>query len=566
MEEQPQGVHREAPADERARLGPGEGRTFDTQPLLAALHTSIGKAYSAQLRRLLTAIGEYMEIAVMRGGTLLFTPADIEHIRALVRDYHLAFVVGAVHPDAAAPQVVQRLIDEGILPQDLAFMHRPQTPRHLPPVRQTLIDTSFEYGRSLGPLREHPAMRAPAPAAEMVLGEFEARRSPPLTPEERGALDWARTSAATHITGLGDRFAGDLATRAVEADRGQRKRYEQLIRDQVALNIEKRQSWRKLASEIGDATGDWSRNLKRIAATESHGAMQAGIAAGLKKREKKEAEDIYVAKQPAPDACADCVRLHLVAGPGSAPRVFKLSELEANGTNVGKKRKGWKAVVGATHPWCGCELIHVPEGWAFDADGNLVPEFMTRAGYLVSDLRKAMDMTYGDAVPERGVVIRVGDPKLREACERIVAITPPEIFDKRVGVTLITTDMPRVQNPLDEHDFAYWTANEIRLMHNLPPEKIERVLPHEIGHSLNVHLMNKFGGVQPVRAWHDKLWAISKEEGFVSDYATKLPIENAAEVSMLYLYNRKRLLLVFPRQFAFVHRDYREVFRKQAAA
>jgi hypothetical protein len=78
--------------------------------------------------------------------------------------------------------------------------------------------------------------------------------------------------------------------------------------------------------------------------------------------------------------------------------------------------------------------------------------------------------------------------------------------------------------------------------------------------------MRTLGGTEAVRGWHDKLWAVSEEEGFVSDYAKKLPIENAAEVSMLYIYNRKRLMAVFPRQFSFVHRAYAPVFRKARRA
>jgi hypothetical protein len=526
------------------------------------LHTLVGKSYSAQFKRMMEVIGEYVTTtSAMRSGATLFTPTDIAHIREIIRDFHLAFAVGVVHPEAVSPAIVQGLMDKGILPQDLAYTFRPATPRVLPPQRATVIDTSFDYGRSLRPLYEPRQEHL----REISLESFLATPAPPLSQEERAARDFARHRAAQHITGLGDTFAGDFSTRTLEADRAQRRRYEELIREKVSTSIEKRQSWRKIASEIGEETEDWSRNLKRIAATESHTAMQEGIAAGIAKREKKPPEEVWVAKQPAPDACVDCVRLHLTGGQGSPPRIFKLSDLEGNGTNIGKKRASWNAVVGATHPWCGCDLIHVPEGWEFDEDGNLIPQLLMRSEWLDNDLRKAHDMTYGDSVPEQGISIRVGDPRVRQAVDAIVAVTPPEVFDKKVGVTLITTDIPRVQNPLDDHDFAYWTANEIRLMGNLPHWKIERVLPHEIGHSLNVYLMHKLGGVKPVRKWHDKLWAVSKREGWVSDYAKKLPIENAAEVSMLYLYNRKRLMVDYPQQFAFVHKHYRPIFQRAAA-
>ena len=576
MGEQPQRAYR-APAEglakateatlrRRARRiaerGPGEDRTFDRLPAMAELHRMVGQAYGAQLRRMMQVIDEYVsQIAAMRSGPHLITPTDLAHIREIISDFHLAFAAGVIHPEAIAPKVLQGLVDKGILPQDLAFTYQPVTPRDLPPSRLSMVDTSFDYGRALIPLHEprRPHLRA------VSLEAFSAVPMTPLSTEESAARDWARHNAAMHITGLGDKFTADLSGRVLDADREQRRKYEELIRRRVSTAIAKRETWRSIATEIGEETEDWSRGLRRIAATESHTAMQNGVAEGLKTRTGKAAEEVWVAKQPAPDACVDCVRLHLTGGKGSSPRIFKLSDLEDNGTNVGKKRAGWKAAVGATHPWCGCDLIHVPEGWEFDEDGNLVPQSLKRSEWLDHDLRKAFDMTYGDAVPDEGIAVRVGDPQVRQAVDAVIAVTPPEVFNKKVGVTLITTDIPRVQNPLDDHDFAYWTANEIRLMNDLPAWKIERVLPHEIGHSLNVYLMNKLGGVKPVRAWHDDLWKISKDEGWVSDYAKKLPIENAAEVSMLYLYNRKRLMLDYPRQFAFVHKHYRPIFAKRAS-
>lgn len=129
-----------------------------------------------------------------------------------------------------------------------------------------------------------------------------------------------------------------------------------------------------------------------------------------------------------------------------------------------------------------------------------------------------------------------------------------------MGITFVTTDIPRVQNPLDEHDYAYWSGNEIRISQTLPAERIARVLPHEIGHSLNVYLIRQLGSIAAVKAWHASLDTISKDEGYVSDYALREPIENAAEVTMLYLYHRQRLMLRWPRQFAFVHKAYRKIW------
>ncbi len=410
-----------------------------------------------------------------------------------------------------------------------------------------------------------------------------------------------------------------------------------------------------------------------------------------------EEDESYFADGFAVHNCPDCRRLFLEDG---APRVFPLSELRANGTNVGVKRANWKPVLGPVHPWClpegqqvrtregsvpiervsvgdhvmthlgrfrrvggtssrrykgpivvlclsgllrdrleltpehevrtktrwlpaaevplgasllrpgtstfnlvelvsryryeglvhnlsveedesyvaqgvavhncACSVIEVPEGYQVTEAGTL--ERLERSLTLPRDLAKAVQgvppptLTYGDSVPVEGVVVRVGDPKMREAVEEVVADTPAKVFHRDVAVTLITTDAPRPGNPLEEHDLAYWTGNEIRIMQTLPVGRVDYCLRHEIGHAMNVWLLGRLGGVPAVRAWHDDLWAVSEEEGWVSDYARREPIENAAEVSRMYLYERGKLMLRHPRQFAHVHRAYRPIWRRPAVS
>lgn len=52
----------------------------------------------------------------------------------------------------------------------------------------------------------------------------------------------------------------------------------------------------------------------------------------------------------------ECRRLHTYNGSGAKPRLYRLSELQANGTNIGKPRNQWRAVIGPTHPNCRCQL------------------------------------------------------------------------------------------------------------------------------------------------------------------------------------------------------------------
>lgn len=50
----------------------------------------------------------------------------------------------------------------------------------------------------------------------------------------------------------------------------------------------------------------------------------------------------------------ECRRLH--AHEDWTPRLYRLSELVRNGTNVGRAKSQWKVVIGGTHPNCRCTL------------------------------------------------------------------------------------------------------------------------------------------------------------------------------------------------------------------
>ena len=528
-----------------------------TKRAISAYEDLVDRIFSEMLRYIGTEIVPGLKLkkaADSEQKFSLLTATQLEELKRLVRDYHTAFAAGMFGPDAIPPDELQRLQRAGILREDLETVFAGQGA----PPAQRITDLAYQYGAHLGDAKQRPAV------TEMGIDKFRQhleRTRQDLSPVERQAMAFARYNAGEHVRGMGDRLSTQVGTIIRNADAEQRRRYLGTIQQELEANIDKRQEWRKLASEIGHATKDWSRDMQRLAATEKQFAMQEGAARSMAKG--RDPGEVRVAKIPSPDACPDCVRLHLTAGKGSPPRIFKLSDLQANG-NVGVKRAGWKATVGPVHPWCGCELVEVPDGWAFDEDGDLVPEIMLKKGdrldRSVEALEKAAHLTYTATVPDDHLVVRVADPQRRQIIEQIIAAAPPEIFHKDVGVTLITTETDRAGNPMGEDDFAYWTGNEIRISQTLPLERLPRVIRHEIGHTLNVYLMHQLGGPEPVRKWHDRLWATSQAEGFVSTYAELEPIENAAEVTRMYLFERGRLMLNHPHQFAFVHRAYRGIW------
>lgn len=129
----------------------------------------------------------------------------------------------------------------------------------------------------------------------------------------------------------------------------------------------RRQFVGRLAKELRDKTGDLYRDWRRVAITEVTNAMNTGAMDRIiSDNEGKNVNDIYVYKSVVMDAalCDVCRRVYLEAD-GLTPKVYTMAELQANGTNIGKKKADWKATVGATHPHCRGKLLELPTGWGF---------------------------------------------------------------------------------------------------------------------------------------------------------------------------------------------------------
>lgn len=190
---------------------------------------------------------------------------------------------------------------------------------------------------------------------------------PDLSPIEEGALMRSKAKAAVHLQGLGNQYAHDFSVIAIETDHETRKQLQQVTADKISEAIINRATSRKLASSIGDAFNDWSRDLRRIAEYELEDAHQHGVAALI---HQTSGPGTQVAKLVDPDACPTCRKLYLDSD--GRPKIFSLAELEGNGTNFGLKRSEWLPVVGPAHPFCHCSLVEVPDGFGFSESGQLV--------------------------------------------------------------------------------------------------------------------------------------------------------------------------------------------------
>jgi hypothetical protein len=283
------------------------------------------------------------------------TPADLNEIRRIVDDHWTSLMVEAFGTEAVGLTAadLDRLVKDGLLE----------------PAAVGVVDPIGD-ARWLGSMGER--MRAqgidPTTATAAKVATY-ARNAAALYPVEVEAVKFARASAGQWCKGLGNRMADQIISATNAEDMALRQKMITTIQTETARAIEERATVRKLASNLGHATGDWARDWRRIAATEMQTAHQTGVATAIARDFGPEA---LAAKIPTPLACKRCRDLYLDASTGR-PRIFKLSDLLANGTNVGRKSKDWLPVVGATHPHCLCFLTSVNPGWAFDDDWTLRP-------------------------------------------------------------------------------------------------------------------------------------------------------------------------------------------------
>lgn len=135
------------------------------------------------------------------------------------------------------------------------------------------------------------------------------------------------------------------------------------------------ETWQQFSSEMHHMLDDQARDWDRVAFFELNDAQKQGQAHALLADGDV---DKLVYKMPLETACAECKHAYLLPD-GKTPRVFKLSELIGNGTNIGRKQhqtKGGKvvpggrgdgaetlkAVVGLMHPWCQCLGVYAVTG------------------------------------------------------------------------------------------------------------------------------------------------------------------------------------------------------------
>jgi hypothetical protein len=290
---------------------------------------------------------------------MFLSPAQLQAIAADIKAMHLGWAVQTFGMAATGitPEVYSQLVAGGyVLPQQVTDWAL----------------SAYQYGQAQGwqqYLGNYDPPNVPVAKIQALYDKAIEDGLPPMNKAQQASVVFIRQRGAQYVVGLGNRVADDFTTLAIESETEARAELREVIATETAESLIRRETAKKLASRLGNATGDWARDLDRIARTEIVNAQNEGQVDAW--QEPIKTMGFRVAKRPAPDACKSCKKAYLM--PDGTPRIFDEAELRANGTNFGRKQKDWLPVIGTLHPNCACMLIIVPPNFGFNAEGQMVP-------------------------------------------------------------------------------------------------------------------------------------------------------------------------------------------------
>ena len=327
----------------------------------------------------------------------LIPPDKIKAAQRIIKKFHAKIIFRIIGPEA-------------LTEEELALVPKGTK-------RADTHEQAYKYGRTLarGEAKESQPLKTTSTKFETKLPEAS-----------QASLGNAQTEASSWLRKLGEKVASQFISIVSDADRRWRSKMLSTVGDTLKESIERKKSIGEIKTALGQNVGEWTKDWERIAVTEKVRAMNQGVA----DQYREEFGDPFVFVRPGPEACPQCKKHYL--GSDGFPKIFLLSKLEANGTNVGRKQREWQPVVPPQHPSCGCVLVRIPPGWGFDEDGDIVPggefgklqksvAFVGPRGGMWADA--AHTIPWKDDAPH-GVsrsTGRLGLPKVKEAQVRELA-------------------------------------------------------------------------------------------------------------------------------------------------
>lgn len=260
---------------------------------------------------------------------MAFKPKTLKRIQQAIKLFRAFLKFRSVGPHSLSKQDLKELVRAGLVDNKSA----------LPAVAKAYLKT-------------HEGMASTSSAPKQV---------------RDAAIDFLERMFSRYADKAGESFSTDIMA-TLEAnlmpfkDRETGKYVYELLKD-------RKNHFKNLGHALADKVDDWENRWSLIVNTElsrasNYGAMDAIV----QNNKEKEHSEIYCYKTGAgahdPSTCDECKRFWYLED-GVTPRVYRLSELMANGSNIGRKRADWQPSIDSTHPNCRHLLYEMYPGWGF---------------------------------------------------------------------------------------------------------------------------------------------------------------------------------------------------------
>lgn len=288
----------------------------------------------------------------------MLTPEQSHILLELISRQTLLFSATTLGPEFLSSQEKELLISHGVNPEGLYEAGK------------DLTLLNFHLGLLSGIL-SNPATQALT--YDQLYRYVQSGQHIPLNKREIETLNSIKMQSMADLRASNGRIFQDVNNVVSNELSTARANQEAFLRDQIVEGNERRESRKKIARNIAKLTGDWSRNFTKSVQYISHTALNEGRAAMIYRKhgDSKEAK-VYFSVLAG--ACQYCIKSYLTKGEGSEPKIFTLAEIEANGSNIGRKTAEWRATLSALHVNCRCTVQEYHEGMVWQGDRFVWPK------------------------------------------------------------------------------------------------------------------------------------------------------------------------------------------------
>jgi hypothetical protein len=262
---------------------------------------------------------------------MLLTTKNIHGLQEIVGRFHAQFILEQAGPEVLTPAERKLLQTNGV---DLAKYKGKRTP----------VEEAFIFGKHESSARNKKDFnRLDLKAFRKLLDENPELSK--LTREDKAALKLAKQSFANDVRRLAGDIKSDLHHTLLEVSKT------------VEPKTSKKRVLNTIAAALAENTKRYSGRMELISGYRLHETFQSGISNEILQRLGPNAK-VYFSLHP--EACPYCRKTYLKKN--GLPKIFLLSALIKNGSNIGRKAKEYLPSISPLHPKCRCRLVMLPRG------------------------------------------------------------------------------------------------------------------------------------------------------------------------------------------------------------